>query len=209
MALKLNERYPGRFNNPTTSYPQGSFKNRTAPNAQDGSYLEQDWANDLLGFLGRLITVSGVTLNGNVDTALTSQYYDALRALTLQRTDPFGDIKADGAAAVSTALANLGLVKGIAGGISWTKINGVTEIWGRANIPVGGATITLPIAMPDTAYTIIATDADASIGQGAVIVGAQISTTQIHLHALKQGASVFVDASAGEVFFTVKSQVTV
>lgn len=128
----------------------------------------------------------------------------------LQRTDPFGDIKSDGAAAVSIALANLGLVKGIAGGISWTKINGVTEIWGQASIPAGGTTITLPIAMPDTACTIIATDADASIGQGAVIVGSQISTTQIHLHALKQGASGFlVDAPAGLVFFTVKSKVTV
>ena len=31
----------------------------------------------------------------------------------LQRTNPFGDIKADGAAAVSTALANLGLVETI------------------------------------------------------------------------------------------------
>lgn len=109
MALKLNERYPGRFNNPTTSYPQGSFKNRTAPNAQDGSYLEQDWANDILGFLGRLITVSGVTLDGNVDTALSSQYYDALRTLTLQRSNPFGDIASDGSTALTTARTNLGL----------------------------------------------------------------------------------------------------
>lgn len=88
MALKLNERYPGRFNNPTTSYPQGSFKNRTAPTAQDGSYLEQDWMNDIMGFLGRLITVSGVTLNGNVDTALSSQYYDAMSAIFAKLASP-------------------------------------------------------------------------------------------------------------------------
>lgn len=88
MALKLNERYPGRFNNPTTSYPQGSFKNRTAPTAQDGSYLEQDWMNDIMGFLGRLITVSGVTLNGNVDTALSSQYYDAMSAIFARLASP-------------------------------------------------------------------------------------------------------------------------
>ncbi len=78
MALKRNERYPGRFSNPTTAQPQGAFKNRSAPNAQDGSYLEQDWANDWSGFFGRLLTVAGVTANGNVDTALSSQYYDAL-----------------------------------------------------------------------------------------------------------------------------------
>lgn len=88
MALKLNERYPGRFNNPTPSYPQGSFKNRTAPTAQDGSYLEQDWMNDIMGLLGRLITVSGVTLDGNVDTALSSQYYDAMSAIFAKLASP-------------------------------------------------------------------------------------------------------------------------
>lgn len=80
MALKRNERYPGRFSNPTTAQPQGAFKNRTAPSAQDGSYLEQDWANDWSGFFGRLLTVAGFTANGTVDTALSSQYFDALIA---------------------------------------------------------------------------------------------------------------------------------
>lgn len=78
MALKRNERYPGRYSNPTTDRPQGAFKNRTAPSAQDGSYLEQDWTNDWDGFFGRLLTVAGIIPNGTVDTALTSQYYDAL-----------------------------------------------------------------------------------------------------------------------------------
>lgn len=81
MALKRNETYPGRFNNPTTSHPQGAFKNRTAPGAQDGSYLEQQWANDWDGFFGRLLTLAGITPNGNADTALSSQYYDALSQL--------------------------------------------------------------------------------------------------------------------------------
>lgn len=107
MALKRNERYPGRFSNPTTDHPQGAFKNRTAPSAQDGSYLEADWVNDWSGFFGRLLTVAGITPNGNADTALASQYYDALKALFLQRTNPFGDIKTDGT--VNTALSNLGL----------------------------------------------------------------------------------------------------
>lgn len=81
MALKLNERYPGRFDNPTTAYPQGAFKNRSAPGAQDGSYLEKDWANDVLGFLSHLLVSAGLTPNGTVDTALSSQYYDALSTL--------------------------------------------------------------------------------------------------------------------------------
>lgn len=107
MALKRNETYPGRFNNPTTEHPQGAFKNRSAPGAQDGSYLEQQWANDWDGFFGRLLTLAGVTPNGTVDTAQASQYYDALKSLFLQRTNPFADIKADGT--VDTALSNLQL----------------------------------------------------------------------------------------------------
>ncbi|EKT4495766.1 hypothetical protein QEM27_003526 [Pseudomonas putida] len=78
MSLKLNERYPLRFNNPSAQYPQGSFKNRSAPNAKDGSYLEQDWANDKEGFFQRLLVAAGIAPNGLVDTAENSQYFDAL-----------------------------------------------------------------------------------------------------------------------------------
>lgn len=80
MALKRNEMYPGRFENPTGEHPQGAFKNRTAPNANDGSYLEQAWANDWSGFFEKILTTAGVTANGTADTALASQYYDALIA---------------------------------------------------------------------------------------------------------------------------------
>lgn len=107
MALKRNETYPGRFSNPTDDHPQGAFKNRSAPGAQDGSYLEQQWANDWDGFFGRLLTLAEISPNGNVDTASSSQYYDALKSLFLQRTNPFGDIKSDGT--VPTALDNLGI----------------------------------------------------------------------------------------------------
>ena len=110
MALKRNETYPGRFSNPTDDHPQGAFKNRSAPGAQDGSYLEQQWANDWDGFFGRLLTLAEISPNGNVDTASSSQYYDALKSLFLQRTDPFADIKADDT--VETALENLGLGAG-------------------------------------------------------------------------------------------------
>lgn len=113
MALKRNETYPGRFSNPTDDHPQGAFKNRSAPGAQDGSYLEQQWANDWDGFFGRLLTLAEVTPNGEGDTASSSQYYDALKSLFLQRTDPFADIKADGSSAVATALANLGVGLGV------------------------------------------------------------------------------------------------
>lgn len=81
MSLKLNERYPARFNNPTAGYPQGSFKNRTTPTAKDGSYLEKDWANDKEGFFQSLLSAAGVTANGSVDAVGASQFFDALQAL--------------------------------------------------------------------------------------------------------------------------------
>lgn len=80
MALRRNERYPGRFENPTTAQPQGAFKNRTSPTSQDGSYLEADWVNDWSGFFGRLLAAGSIAANGKVDTALDSQYYTALIA---------------------------------------------------------------------------------------------------------------------------------
>ncbi|MFL1558565.1 hypothetical protein [Pseudomonas sp. O11] len=81
MALKLNERYPGRFNNPSAGYPQGSFKNRTTPTAKDGSYLEKDWANDKEGFFQSLLATAVIAANGSVDSVGSSQYFDALRSV--------------------------------------------------------------------------------------------------------------------------------
>ena len=68
MALQRNNRYPGRFDTPSAGHPQGAFKNRTAPTAQDGSYLEKDWANDWDGFFGSLLNAAGLTANGSVDS---------------------------------------------------------------------------------------------------------------------------------------------
>ncbi|WKL65456.1 phage tail protein [Pseudomonas qingdaonensis] len=79
--LKLNERYPGRFNNPSSDYPEGSFKNRTTPGAKDGSYLEQDWANDREGFFQSLIAAAGQEANGVVDKVGASQLFDSFLAL--------------------------------------------------------------------------------------------------------------------------------
>lgn len=82
MALDRSKRYPGRFENPTTEQPQGAFKNRTSPTAEDGSYFEADWANDMSGFFARVLNVAGVTPNGTVDNGTNSQLYDALMTAT-------------------------------------------------------------------------------------------------------------------------------
>ncbi|MFT0547508.1 hypothetical protein ACMHYO_14395 [Allopusillimonas ginsengisoli] len=78
MAINLDDRYPGRANGKTVSYPQGSFKNRTSPSSKDGTYLEQDWANDQLAFFQSLMSEAGLTANSTVDVVGASQYFDAL-----------------------------------------------------------------------------------------------------------------------------------
>lgn len=78
MALKRDTLYPGRFTAADTAHPQGAFKNRSTPTAQDGSYLEAQWANDWDGFFARILNVAGVTPNGTADTGSSSQLYDAL-----------------------------------------------------------------------------------------------------------------------------------
>lgn len=97
MAIDRSARYPGRFDSPTTARPQGAFKNRTAPGAKDGSYLERDWANDWDGFFGSLMRSAGLTANGAPDTALASQYFDALKKLVDDSRLKFTPVQQGGA----------------------------------------------------------------------------------------------------------------
>lgn len=94
MAINLDEKYPGRAQPKSVRYPQGAFKNRTAPDSQDGTYLEQDWANDMSGFLQWLLANAGITANGDVDNALASQYAEALKILINDTAVPTASVSA-------------------------------------------------------------------------------------------------------------------
>lgn len=85
MALILPTRYAGRANPISVDYPQGSFKNKTAPGATDGTLLEQDWANDIQGFLQSLLATAGITANNTVDKVGASQYFDALQQIAVNQ----------------------------------------------------------------------------------------------------------------------------
>jgi hypothetical protein len=88
MALQLDTRYPGRFDTATSEYPQGAFKNRSAPAALDGSYLEKDWANDKQGFFSSLMAAAGgLAANELVDEVGASQHYDQLLAVIQELID--------------------------------------------------------------------------------------------------------------------------
>jgi roadblock/LC7 domain-containing protein len=87
MAINLATRYPGRANPADTNYPQGSFKNRSAPGVLDGSYLEKDWANDMFAFFQQALVEAGISPNDDVDNATNSQYYAALKAVFAAKND--------------------------------------------------------------------------------------------------------------------------
>ena len=78
MSVILSERYPGRAYAPTTGRPRGSVKNRTAPNSADGTYNEQDMANDERAFQDALLLNAGIEPDGKVDDGTNSQAYEAL-----------------------------------------------------------------------------------------------------------------------------------
>lgn len=81
MAIKIETAFPGRSNSGTPAYPNGSFRNRSSETAEDGTYLRADWANDIFGFLSRLLSEAAITPDGNPDTVLASQYFTALESV--------------------------------------------------------------------------------------------------------------------------------
>jgi len=99
-----------RIDTPTAQADKfGPGKNGfTGGNPQTGrlpTALNEDFFDAVQEEMAGLIEAAGVVL----DKAKHNQLLTAIKALFLSRSNPFGDIKADGAAAVALALTNLGL----------------------------------------------------------------------------------------------------
>ena len=116
--------------------------------------------------LAHIVESAGLALDINDMT----QVLKAIQKLTLSRINPFADIKSDGAAAISTALANLGLgIRGLstftASG-SWTCPEGVTTVYIDACGGGGGG-----------AYSSPGATGGGGGGGAAAVIGASISVT--------------------------------
>ena len=114
--------------------------------------------------LAHIVESAGLALDINDMT----QVLKAIQKLTLSRANPFADIKSDGAAAISTALTNLGLgeaakLPAISGSLSssgWIKIPVIEGksfiiqwgIIGPSDSKTGVATGSYPIAFPNSAF---------------------------------------------------------
>lgn len=81
MTFRLEDKYPERCVPSDSSLPRGKFKNRTSPTSLDGSYLEQEWANDDRAFPDTILKMAGVVPDGEVDYPGKSQVYESLMAI--------------------------------------------------------------------------------------------------------------------------------
>lgn len=83
MALNYgtNPTFTGRITAPDANYPQGSSKDETAPGANDGMPYVKQRADDLLGMQQALLLEAGITPSGSADTALSSDYLDAMKKI--------------------------------------------------------------------------------------------------------------------------------
>lgn len=81
MALKIEERFPGKSAPADANYPLGSARNVSAPGAGDGTPIVADVLNDLFGFQQGLLAAAGLTASGLPDRVGASQYLDAIQAL--------------------------------------------------------------------------------------------------------------------------------
>lgn len=100
---------------PPVQTPDNLFHDGNPLTGELGAIVDAEHLNNVQGAVrdaqSELITV--LTAAGiNVDPSKQNQLLTALKALLLSRSNPFADIKSDGAAAIATALSNLGLGDG-------------------------------------------------------------------------------------------------
>lgn len=143
-----------RIDTPTAQKDKfGAGKNGfTRGNPQTGTPatdLDDDYFDMLQEELAGVVEATGV----NLEKSKHNQLLTALKALLLSRANPFADIKADGAAAVSTALSNLGFGEGA----NWVMLPGgmiIQRVYLGFPVGTNARHITFPRSFTTTNYSI-------------------------------------------------------
>lgn len=81
MAINLASRYPGKTAGANENYPTGQARNVTLPGDGTGTPWDAALVNDDLGFKQALLKEANMTPTGNPDTAIESQYLEAMQKL--------------------------------------------------------------------------------------------------------------------------------
>lgn len=175
---------------------------------------------------GAIVSLSGATyqsLNaGNTTTPPGANWAEVRNAGNgLQRSDPFGDIKLDGASAIAAALANLGLktaaqrdvgtgtnqipdmasFTGSKSANGWQKLpGGLILQWGNAAPTSGSTNINFPIAFPQNPYFVGVGYRQANFPtamQSIIVNDTTLTTTGCTVRNLQyDGTSMIASASA-------------
>ncbi len=85
MAIIPETLYPGKTTAGSASYPYGGAQNVTAPGDGTGTPWEASLLNDIFGEQQALLSEAGITPSGSPETALISQYKEAIRTITNMR----------------------------------------------------------------------------------------------------------------------------
>lgn len=190
---------------PPVQTPDNLFHDGNPLTGELGTIVDAEHLNNVQGAVrdaqSELITV--LTAAGiNVDPTKQNQLLTALKALLLSRSNPFGDIKSDGAAAIATALTNLGLkdvvhLANFTSGVNWRRTpDGYIEQWGVSPAAVNGtATVTFPIPFPDSCQTIQLTEVTSSTTGLSGVISWGLSTDTITKTGFSAKASVSTSES--------------
>ena len=91
MAINPGSAFPGAITPPDANYPYGSSQDEVTPGVSgDGTPYNKLRADDIFGFQQALLQAASIVPSGNADTALVSQYLDALQILFYSTTNPDG-----------------------------------------------------------------------------------------------------------------------
>lgn len=165
--------------------------------------------------LAHIVESAGLALDINDMT----QVLKAIQKLTLSRANPFADIKSDGAAAISTALTNLGLgdaaKKNVGTGSGQIPDmssfgnqradsgyqylpGGLILQWAIAITKTSPETVSFPIAFPTRALCVVATDQSVGgTGQGFALTAQNFTRTNFQLRAYQTGTNAESSIGAG------------
>jgi len=94
MALNPEVFFPGKITPSTSAYPYGSARNITTPGDGTGTPYVAALVNDLFGFQQALLTQASIVPSNNAETALQSQYLDALNNLFFRKVSSVADLTA-------------------------------------------------------------------------------------------------------------------
>lgn len=88
MAMNPNDAFPTRTTAPDADYPYGGAQNVTLPSDGTGTPWVASLINDIFGFQQALLAAAGIVPTGDPETAIDSQYLDAINQIILDNVPP-------------------------------------------------------------------------------------------------------------------------